>query len=265
MRKPKTGTIVLAALLVALLAGLTVQAYILYELNQRVRTALGTVLGGLSALSLESGDSALLGDSLLGAAPNGEPTSGDTRQLLDDLLSQPMDGGGSVSDQDLAAAQDLLRSLLGGEAGALDLRGLEGLEGPEGLDPLAEQATPPDTQARPAPAPAPVPKTPPAPRGSLPEVTPTADLLDQPSRYYMLLNVPGVDEDTVSVRLDGQRLVVDAVATTTLPAGERGTVLMRERQTGHYHREVTLPRDVDPATLSWRHDNGILHVTVGKA
>jgi HSP20 family molecular chaperone IbpA len=261
MRKPKTGTVVIAVLSVALLGGLAAQAYILYELNQRVRATLGAALGGLSALSLESGDLALLDENLLAGGAGGEALGEDTRQLLDDLLSQPMDGSGSVSDEDLAAAQDLLRSLLGDDAGGLDLRGLEGLNGLDGLGGLEGFGTP----GAPAPDPPPaMPERRPM-GGALPEVTPTADLLDQPTQYYMVVNVPGVNEDTVHVALDGQRLTVDAVAMSTLPPPEEATMLMRERRTGRFHREVTLPRAVDPGSLRWHEANGTLHITVEKA
>lgn len=76
---------------------------------------------------------------------------------------------------------------------------------------------------------------------------PLADVLDEGGQLTVIVELPGVEEKDIQVRVEGD--ILEISATT------------RARK---YHKEVLLPTPVDPASLKSAHRNGVLEVTLTK-
>lgn len=74
---------------------------------------------------------------------------------------------------------------------------------------------------------------------------------------------PGLDPATIEVNLERGVLTIAAERGSDLPnEDDKTTVHIRERFTGRFRRVVTLPDDVDPAGVSARYRDGVLHINV---
>jgi HSP20 family protein len=91
--------------------------------------------------------------------------------------------------------------------------------------------------------------------------TPLADLEETNDAYVVELELPGVKRDDVDIEVAGRRLTVH---------GERkakdrvGILRKRERTTGRFHYEVTLPGDVEEDGVEANLDEGVLTVRLPK-
>lgn len=96
--------------------------------------------------------------------------------------------------------------------------------------------------------------------GNLPESV-FVDALDGEDAYLFVVDVPGVRADDLDVRVDGNRLVVDAHRGKSVPDGFD---YRTEERSVFLDLEVPLPPDAtgDGATASV--ENGVLEVRVPK-
>ena len=79
--------------------------------------------------------------------------------------------------------------------------------------------------------------------------SPTLDLTEEPGRYVIEMDVPGVRLEDLSMSVSGRRLVV---------SGRRE--LVRERWSGAFSRSLDLPDEVDEARISATLREGILRI-----
>jgi HSP20 family protein len=95
--------------------------------------------------------------------------------------------------------------------------------------------------------------------------TPRMDLKDEGDRYVVQLDIPGAVEPEIKVNLNGNTLTVEAATTVAREQQEGGEVLQRERRTGRYVRQITLPEPVDMDSIESQYEDGIFTVTIRKA
>lgn len=85
------------------------------------------------------------------------------------------------------------------------------------------------------------------------------DVVEQEDRVMILVDLPGVDRDGLSVEIEGTKLVIEGTKTRRHPAG---AVKVAERPWGKFRREFQLPAVVDPGAVSARLADGVLTVTM---
>src|SRR5882672_4320447 len=77
---------------------------------------------------------------------------------------------------------------------------------------------------------------------------------------------PGIDPATIDVNLDRGVLTIDGERKPSLPlngdkASEKTTLHINERFAGRFRRVVSLPDDIDPASVSADYRDGVLRVS----
>lgn len=100
--------------------------------------------------------------------------------------------------------------------------------------------------------------------GSLGDITPRMDVTERADRYDICVELPGMDEKDVSVKVQGDILTV---------AGEKkaernedvGAVHLTERSFGSFARSVRLPDDADAEGIKADYAKGVLTISVPKS
>ncbi|MCB9477201.1 MAG: Hsp20/alpha crystallin family protein [Deltaproteobacteria bacterium] len=92
---------------------------------------------------------------------------------------------------------------------------------------------------------------------------PACDLIESEGEYHLVIELPGVRAEDVSVTISGREVVVTAARRDD---DSDGLKPVRVEQLGaRRQRTVTLPGPVDPASLEHRLHGGLLEVKLGKA
>ncbi len=76
------------------------------------------------------------------------------------------------------------------------------------------------------------------------------------------LYAPGVQRESLDLSLTHNHLTISGERKTSIPEGAR--IQRDERFQGKFRRLVTLPKDIDPAQVSARYENGVLRVVLGR-
>ena len=93
--------------------------------------------------------------------------------------------------------------------------------------------------------------------------SPLCDVVETAEALQFWLEIPGLDQHHLHVRIEGDDLLVAG----ELPPDreERGEQYHRvERSSGRFSRRVPLPQDVDRASIDAKYREGVLHITVAK-
>jgi HSP20 family protein len=94
--------------------------------------------------------------------------------------------------------------------------------------------------------------------------TPDLDLQEKSDSYVVTVNVPGADESSLNVKLEGQVLQI-AVKTEHLEENNaNGNYKQQERFHGEFHRSLTLPSEVQEDKMKTDYRNGVLTITIPK-
>lgn len=91
---------------------------------------------------------------------------------------------------------------------------------------------------------------------------PAVDVLENATGWTLILDVPGVAREALSVRLDGTRLTIRGDRTI-----DRGGARVRvgERETGPFVREFLVPFAVRADAIAARLENGVLTVVLPRS
>ena len=92
---------------------------------------------------------------------------------------------------------------------------------------------------------------------------PATDIQEDDSRYVILMNMPGVTKERVTITAEDNSLKVRTSEEEKTTNDTMKTVY-RERMTGAYEREFNFEQPVDVANVSARLENGVLELTVPK-
>ena len=99
---------------------------------------------------------------------------------------------------------------------------------------------------------------------SVADWVPLMDIREEPSRFLILADVPGVKPDDVEVTLEGGILRIKGERKMEAFQAEDGRYGRQERPTGSFYRQFLLPESANPDEVSARVHDGILEVTIGK-
>jgi len=95
--------------------------------------------------------------------------------------------------------------------------------------------------------------------------TPEIDIKENDFQYMVMVNLPGADENDISVTLDGQRLTIKGKRHyEKQDRSPSGNIVFQERQSGKFKRSLTLAHPVQQNKMKTRLDNGILKILIPK-
>ena len=88
------------------------------------------------------------------------------------------------------------------------------------------------------------------------------DVFDKDGEIVVLIDIPGKDEKSLRIELDGMKLTVESTASRD--HGQDDGWLIRERPSGVFKRSIKLPVSVDSNKVSSTYINGVLQIVLPK-
>ena len=92
---------------------------------------------------------------------------------------------------------------------------------------------------------------------------PPVDIYEDEHSITLKLEVPGIDEKDIDVRIEGNTLTVHGEREIEKEEKEENFRRI-ERQYGSFTRSFTLPSSVDTAQVSAHYDRGVLRISLAK-
>lgn len=96
-----------------------------------------------------------------------------------------------------------------------------------------------------------------------PVFRPDIDILERSDAFTIFADLPGVDEQSVNVRLEQGTLTLDAQLATQAESG--WTPIHTEYRLGSYHREFRISDDIDVSGVSAKMRHGVLELHLPKS
>jgi HSP20 family protein len=93
---------------------------------------------------------------------------------------------------------------------------------------------------------------------------PAIDLYETADAYHLEADLPGVDPDSVELRVEGKQVSLCGTRNMMVSITTRREV-MRERSMGHFCRTLTVRHEVDTEHISFDYDRGIYRAELPKA
>jgi HSP20 family protein len=87
-----------------------------------------------------------------------------------------------------------------------------------------------------------------------------ADAYRSGERFYLHLDLPGVDPDSIDITVEKNNLTVTAERRWELEGDEQ--VLLNERPVGSFSRQFFLGESLDTDAIDAGYDHGVLTVTI---
>jgi len=100
------------------------------------------------------------------------------------------------------------------------------------------------------------------------ERIPAAEVYDTAAAYAVVLELPGVDKDAITVQATERTLVISAERRSSRPQDAEpaeGTALLSEFRYGTWSRSFRFPQAIEHEQLEARYKDGLLTVTAPKA
>jgi HSP20 family protein len=95
-----------------------------------------------------------------------------------------------------------------------------------------------------------------------PVFRPDVDIVERANEFLVMADLPGVDDQSVSVRLENGVLSIDA--RLALEPDPGWTAVYAEYRLGGYHREFALSEGIDVDRVEARMRNGVLELRLPK-
>src|ERR1700682_656872 len=92
---------------------------------------------------------------------------------------------------------------------------------------------------------------------------PAVDVYEDEHNVTLKIEVPGIDEKDIDVRIQDNTLTVHGERKIEKEEKEENYRRV-ERQYGTFTRSFTLPSSVDPAQVNAQYDNGVLKISLAK-
>jgi len=92
---------------------------------------------------------------------------------------------------------------------------------------------------------------------------PPVDVYEDEHDFTLKIEVPGVEERDIDVRIENNTLIVHGERKFEKEEKEENYRRV-ERQYGSFTRSFTLPNSVDPGQVSAHYDKGVLKINLGK-
>jgi HSP20 family protein len=94
---------------------------------------------------------------------------------------------------------------------------------------------------------------------------PEMDVKEDRTQYIILVNLPGADENDISVSVDGRRLTIKGKRKSQKQnRSSNGNIVFSERRTGNFRRSITLPEPVIESGMRTKVENGVLTIIIPK-
>jgi HSP20 family protein len=90
------------------------------------------------------------------------------------------------------------------------------------------------------------------------------DVVEKDDAFKVHADLPGVKKEDINVRIDGNRVHIDAEARREKDVKEKGKVVRSERYYGTVSRVFTLSQDVDEAKAVAKYEDGVLTLELPK-
>ncbi|MCA1949539.1 MAG: Hsp20/alpha crystallin family protein [Treponema sp.] len=90
-------------------------------------------------------------------------------------------------------------------------------------------------------------------------VQPACSICEDNGQVQVRLEMPGVDKDGIEVSVEKNELVIKGRPTINVT---EGTYLIRERQTGEYHKRFIIDETIDRDKIQAVMNDGILQITL---
>ncbi|MGQ2980117.1 MAG: Hsp20/alpha crystallin family protein [Polaromonas sp.] len=94
-------------------------------------------------------------------------------------------------------------------------------------------------------------------------VMPPVDIFEDDAGFTVMADLPGVSKDRLTVRVDGDSLVIEGAAEA--PVGGEMALIYGEVLNPLYRRSFTLSRELDPSRIDAKLDKGVLRLSIPKA
>jgi HSP20 family protein len=92
---------------------------------------------------------------------------------------------------------------------------------------------------------------------------PTVDIHEEPEKFVVKADLPGVDPKDISITAENRVLTLRGQRTFERSENQKGFERL-ERVEGSFLRRFTLPNNVQDDQIKARHVNGVLEVTIPK-
>ena len=103
----------------------------------------------------------------------------------------------------------------------------------------------------------------PASAGNEPALLPPVDVVEDATGITVYADLPGVPQDRLNVRVEGETLLLDAELALAVPQGMEAS--HAEVQRTRYRRAFTLSRELDADKVAAELSHGVLRVRIPKA
>jgi HSP20 family protein len=92
---------------------------------------------------------------------------------------------------------------------------------------------------------------------------PRVDVYEESERFVVLADVPGVEPKDINITAEKDVLTIRGERHADKKVSENESARV-ERATGTFLRRFTLPKGADTESITARHTNGVLEVTIPK-
>lgn len=92
---------------------------------------------------------------------------------------------------------------------------------------------------------------------------PRVDIVEEPNRFVIFADLPGLEPDEVEVLMDKGILSIRGERRGGLDA-QSGRYSRIERRYGNFHRRFALPDSADPERITANGRNGVLEISIPK-
>jgi len=92
--------------------------------------------------------------------------------------------------------------------------------------------------------------------------TPLVDIKEEPDRFVLYADLPGVDPKDIEVQMDKGLLTIKGERKGEINESERFSRI--ERQHGSFHRRFALPDSANPEGITAAGQDGVLQITIPK-
>jgi HSP20 family protein len=95
------------------------------------------------------------------------------------------------------------------------------------------------------------------------EWAPAVDIKEEPERYVLIADLPGVSPTSIDVSMENGILTLSGARETEAKINREGYKRV-ERLSGNFHRRFSLPDTVDAEGISARCTSGVLEIIIPK-
>ena len=93
--------------------------------------------------------------------------------------------------------------------------------------------------------------------------SPRVDITEQKDKFCVIADLPGVDPKNIHVSIEGNILSIQGERKSEERKEEKGYTRI-ERFSGSFHRQFSLPNNINPGKIEADYKNGVLELSIPK-